>query len=288
MKIENTTYLSEIETIENSSIFLKLKKKTQLFTNPCGKEIFTTRYTHTKQVEQVALAISSRIGGNQELVRAIALSHDIGHSPYGHQGENVLFHLCKRKFRHERNGARIAWKLGLDSRVGRGIWNHSSLEKCIFLEEQIVCFADKIAYINSDIEDCIQYGVLKREEIPDSIREVFPGNREERVAKAVNSLELLDEKLIMKEPFFSQLKYLKQYILTTVYQSGEIKKIFQREAGIVAFLFRHLKEHSPEFGRHDLLICDYLTSLDNDEIEQLYRRTLKEKIMNLAFLTKIE
>ena len=160
------------DRILHSKSFRRLKQKTQVFLSPEGDH-YRTRLTHTLEVSQNARTIAKALRLNEDLVEAMSLGHDLGHTPFGHAGESMLNQLCDGGFRHNEQSVRIVEKLEKEGRglnltweVRDGILNHQTSGTPATLEGKIVRLSDKIAYINHDIDDAIRAHVLREEDIP--------------------------------------------------------------------------------------------------------------------------
>ena len=171
-----TDYIRDRDRIIHCKSFRRLKHKTQVFLSPVGDH-YRTRLTHTLEVSQIARTIARGLRPNEDLTEAIALGHDLGHTPFGHAGEEVLNNLMKDEggFAHNEQSIRVVEKLENDGRglnltyeVRDGILNHRRSGTPCTLEGYAVSLADRIAYINHDIDDAIRAGVLSPKEIPES------------------------------------------------------------------------------------------------------------------------
>ncbi|MDE6357320.1 MAG: dNTP triphosphohydrolase, partial [Eubacteriales bacterium] len=167
-----TCFQRDRDRIIHSKAFRRLKHKTQVFIFPDGDH-FRTRLTHTLEVSQIARTIASSLFLNEDLTEAIALGHDLGHTPFGHLGEDYLSEVCENKFHHNEQSVRIVQRLekngeglNLTAEVLDGILNHRGKCKPSTLEGKIVQISDKIAYISHDIDDAIRAGLLKIEDFP--------------------------------------------------------------------------------------------------------------------------
>ena len=166
------TFQRDRDRIIYSKAFLRLKNKTQVFFSPEGDH-FRTRMTHTIDVSQIARSIARCLALNEDLAEAIALGHDLGHTPFGHAGERVLASLSPRGFAHNEQSLRVVDVLEKEGRglnltfeVRDGILNHKKSGKPATLEGKAVSIADRIAYVNHDIEDAIRAGLLRAEDLP--------------------------------------------------------------------------------------------------------------------------
>ena len=196
------------DRIVHSKAFRRLKNKTQVFLEPKGDH-YRTRLSHTLEVSQNARTIAKALRMNESLVEAIALGHDLGHTPFGHAGESVLNRLCTNGFKHNEQSVRIVEKLEKDGKglnltweVRDGILNHQTSTMPHTLEGKIVRLSDKIAYINHDIDDAIRGHIMLEEDIPMDLRETLGFNSKERLNKLIHNIIMtsMDQNDIKMEP----------------------------------------------------------------------------------------
>ena len=181
------------DRILHSKSFRRLKNKTQVFLTPMGDH-YRTRMSHTLEVSQNARTIAKALRMNEDLVEAIALGHDLGHTPFGHAGEFILDQIYEGGFKHNEQSVRIVEKLEKDGEglnltweVRDGILNHQTKTVPHTLEGKIVRLSDKIAYVNSDIDDAIRARILVEEDIPIEYREVLGNSTRERLDTLVHN-----------------------------------------------------------------------------------------------------
>ncbi|MEX2159257.1 MAG: deoxyguanosinetriphosphate triphosphohydrolase [Dehalococcoidia bacterium] len=191
-----TEFQRDRDRIIHSKSFRRLKHKTQVFVAPTGDH-FVTRLTHTLETSQIARTIARALNLNEDLTEAIGLGHDLGHTPFGHAGEDALAALLPEGFRHNEQSLRVVEKLenggqglNLTYEVREGILKHSKVREDIFaegwgtastLEGQIVKLADSVAYLNHDIADAIRDGLLREEDLPRRTHEVLGANHAQRI-----------------------------------------------------------------------------------------------------------
>ena len=189
-----TDFQRDRDRILHSKSFRRLKHKTQVFLSPMDDH-YRTRMTHTLEVSQIARTIAKGLNLNEDLTEAIALGHDLGHTPFGHCGETVLNNIMTEGFQHNRQSVRVATvleNLNLTYETLDGILHHSgdlfskNLEKASTLEGQIVKVADKIAYVNHDIDDAIRAGVMDVADLPEESRKYFESKNRKRIAGIFN------------------------------------------------------------------------------------------------------
>src|SRR5690554_6002300 len=197
-----TDFQRDRDRIIHSKSFRRLKHKTQVFIAPEGDH-YRTRLTHTLEVAQIARTLARALRLNEDLVEAIALGHDLGHTPFGHTGERVLDRLNPKGFKHNEQSVRVVdfleqrnhkRGLNLTYEVRDGIKNHTGNTKPQTLEGQVVRYADRIAYINHDIDDAIRAGVIKSEDLPKEAIEILGNSHGERINNMIfdiikNSME---------------------------------------------------------------------------------------------------
>ena len=200
------------DRILHCKAFRRLKQKTQVFLLPKGDH-YRTRLTHTLEVSQNARTIAKALRLNEDLVEAIALGHDLGHTPFGHAGERALDEVCPLGFQHNEQSVRVVKRLekqgeglNLTWEVRDGILNHKSAGTPHTLEGQIVRLSDKIAYINHDIDDAIRGGVLKEEDIPKTYREILGNSTRVRLDTMIHNVIInsMDQPEIRMSPEVEQ------------------------------------------------------------------------------------
>ena len=188
-----TAFQRDRDRILHCNAFRRLKRKTQVFLSPVGDH-YRTRLTHTLEVSQVARTIARALFLNEDLTEAIALGHDVGHSPFGHAGESVLNHICPHGYRHYQQSMRVVdsiekngMGLNLTQAVRNGIVCHTNMIADT-LEGNIVRVADRIAYINHDIEDAIRAGILTADDLPREAVEILGHSHTERITTLVGAV----------------------------------------------------------------------------------------------------
>lgn len=189
-----TAYQRDRDRIIHCNAFLRLKQKTQVFLSPVGDH-YRTRLTHTFEVSQIARTIARGLRLNEDLTEAISLGHDLGHTPFGHAGERALNEIFPGGFKHYRQSLRVVdviekngKGLNLTYEVRNGIVCHTTGTEASTLEGRVVKLADKIAYINHDIEDAVRAGVMKETDIPEEILKVLGRSKSDRINTLVISV----------------------------------------------------------------------------------------------------
>lgn len=261
------------DRIIHSKSFRRLKDKTQVFLTPEGDH-YRTRLTHTLEVSQNARTIAKALRLNEELVEAIALGHDLGHTPFGHAGERALNRVCRLGFEHSEQSVRtvnILEKegkgLNLTYEVIDGIRNHQTNSMPSTLEGKIVRLSDKIAYIHHDMDDAIRGGILSDEDVPKEIGDVIGYTTRERLDHFIHDIVSysLDKNDISMSPEVAEaMKKMRLFMFERVYQSPIAKAEEHKAETLVETLFHHFVSHKDEMP------TEYLILLDNgDPIERV-------------------
>ena len=277
-------YQRDRDRILHSKSFRRLKSKTQVFLDPQGDH-YRTRLTHTLEVSQNARTIAKALRLNEDLVEAIALGHDLGHTPFGHAGEQKLNELCIGGFRHNEQSVRVVEKLeksgqglNLTWEVRDGILNHQTELMPSTLEGKIVRFSDKIAYINHDIDDAIRAQVLREEEIPKEIRQILGGNTRIRLNTMIHDIvgnSIHQNQIAMSKDVEQAMKDLRSFMFEHVYRNPVAKGEEKKAKGLLEFLYQYYYEHIEllpqkylnmlELGEHqDRVVCDYIAGMTDE------------------------
>lgn len=230
-----TDFQRDRDRIIHSKAFRRLMHKTQVFLAPEGDH-FRTRLTHTIEVSQIARTIARSLNLNEDLTEAIALGHDLGHTPFGHNGEDVLNSVHPGGFEHNVQSLRVADVLestssrtgmNLTAEVRDGMVNHTGPVKPFTMEGQIVKLSDRIAYINHDIDDAIRSKVISLDDIPKSSLELFGYSHRERIDNMVKDVIFNSrdkDEIFQSEVFKDELNQLRKFMFAHVYKSGKVKK----------------------------------------------------------------
>lgn len=230
-----TEFQRDRDRIIHSKAFRRLMHKTQVFLAPEGDH-FRTRLTHTIEVSQIARTIARALNLNEDLTEAIALGHDLGHTPFGHNGEEVLDKIHPGGFKHNMQSLRVAdviestksrRGMNLTMEVRDGIVNHTGKAMPFTLEGQIVKISDRIAYINHDIDDAIRSGVISAEDLPEEALRIFGKTHRERINNmVVDLIENSDGKdRIYQSPQYKEsLDSLRTFMFANVYKSSKVKR----------------------------------------------------------------
>ena len=256
------------DRILHSKSFRRLKDKTQVFLTPEGDH-YRTRLTHTLEVSQNARTIAKALRLNEDLVEAIALGHDLGHTPFGHAGERALNEVCPFGFEHNVQSVRTVEKLekngqglNLTAEVRDGILNHQMDSMPFTLEGKIVRLSDKIAYIHHDMDDAIRAGILKEEDVPREIGDVIGYTTGERLDHFIHDIVTTSagtDDIRMSDPVAEAMKKLRQFMFERVYQNPEAKSEEGKAESLMKTLYEHFLTHI------DTLPADYLRMIEEGE-----------------------
>lgn len=259
------------DRILHSKAFRRLKNKTQVFLTPKGDH-YRTRLSHTLEVSQNARTIAKALRLNEDLVEAIALGHDLGHTPFGHAGEFVLNELCEDGFRHNEQSVRTVEKLekngqglNLTWEVRDGILNHQSSLTPSTLEGKIVRFSDKIAYINHDIDDAIRAQVLTEDDIPLELKKTLGFTTKQRLNTLIHNIIMNSRErddIAMSPEIEEAMIELRKFMFENVYKNPVAKGEEVKAKAMIEQLFHYYMEHI------ELLPGKYLRMLDEGEKQQ--------------------
>lgn len=282
-----TPYQRDRDRIVHCNAFRRLQHKTQVFLSPTGDH-YRTRLTHTIEVAQIARTIARGLELNEDLTEAISLGHDLGHTPFGHAGERALNSVISDGFKHEQQSLRVVdviekggEGLNLTWEVRNGILNHSMGGNPETLEGCIVQYADRIAYINHDIDDAIRAGILTEEQLPDEFRDTLGKSKSERINRLVlslieNSGEQIKMDPIIEKCFLSLRDYMTEYVYTNPECKGEERKVKDFLQQIFWYFESHPEEMPMEYYcladkyTPSRAACDYISGMSDRYILSIY------------------
>ncbi len=283
-----TVYQCDRDRIIHSKAFRRLKHKTQVFISPNGDH-YHTRLTHTLEVAQIARTISRALLLNEDLTEAIALGHDLGHTPFGHAGEDCLNLIYKNGFHHYEQSVRVVEKLeknnkglNLTKEVRNGILCHTKGEQAWTVEGRVVRISDKIAYINHDIDDAVRGEIIKIDDIPKDIIEILGNNRSQRINTMVNSLveNSIDGNLRMSEDVEDAFKRVHDFMYERVYLSEVAKSEESKVPYVLEGLYKYFCENPKKLPEDMLVIarnegthravCDYIAGMTDQYAVRLF------------------
>jgi dGTPase len=305
-----TAFQLDRDRIVYSNGFRRLKHKTQVFLSPLGDD-YRTRLTHTLEVSQMARAITRALFLNEDLAEAIALGHDLGHTPFGHSGETALKEIYSADFSHNEQSLRVVevlenngQGLNLTYEVRDGILKHSKGfgkiisedpdEMACTYEGRIVRIADIMAYLNHDLEDAIRSGVIKAEQVPDECTRVLGCTHSERattmIRDLISSTEACDDKLClqMSAEVDSAMSVLRNFLYDNVYRSPRVHRHFEKAKKILSELYTYLLDNEQTLVENlnelqmsgcnidgqprERIVCDLIASMTDRYAMNLYKK----------------
>ncbi|MEE9523541.1 MAG: deoxyguanosinetriphosphate triphosphohydrolase [Thermodesulfovibrionales bacterium] len=302
-----TCFQKDRDKIIHSKSFRRLKHKTQVFLAPKGDH-YRTRLTHVLEVSQIARTVARALRLNEDLVEAIALGHDLGHTPFGHAGESMLNEIHPGGFDHYKQSLRVVDTIERDGKglnltheVRDGIVKHSKGKGMILpdiasnmaetLEGQVVRICDIIAYVNHDLDDAIRAGVIKRGDIPSSIITVVGDSHSKRIDTMVKdlvnkTLEKDLDKISMSKDVITAIDKLRAFLSEKVYESEKIKTEFNKAKEIIKRLYNHYLENPelfdqlPKYYREQMdkksdrhgAVCDFLAGMTDQFAIMTYEK----------------
>lgn len=245
-----TDFQRDRDRIIHSKAFRRLKHKTQVFISPEGDH-YRTRLTHTLEVSQIARTISKALRLNDELTEAIALGHDLGHTPFGHSGENLLNDITSTGFRHNEQSLRVVdilekgTGLNLTNEVRDGILCHTGELTAKTNEGKVVKLADKIAYINHDIDDSLRAGIISLDDLPKECIKVLGTAHSERINKMITSViyhAVNNGEISLPGEVGEATWELRKFMFSNVYIGSDAKKEEEKAIGCLTQLFNFFME----------------------------------------------
>ncbi|MDE7439527.1 MAG: deoxyguanosinetriphosphate triphosphohydrolase [Clostridia bacterium] len=260
--------------------FRRLKNKTQVFFSPQGDH-YITRLTHTLDVAQISRSIARALSLNEDLAEAIALGHDLGHTPFGHSGERILNRLSPCGFEHNVQSLRVVdvlekegKGLNLTFEVRDGILNHKKSGKPATLEGKCVSLADRIAYINHDLDDAVRAGLLSLDDIPKDIIEVLGNSSKQRINTAITSIYNNSNgknDVKMDKSVEEASEKLRAFMFERVYYSSTAKSEEEKAERMLTAMYEYFIEHCSEMPQtyiallekypREQVVCDYISSM---------------------------
>jgi len=260
-----TEFQRDRDRIIHCKAFRRLKHKTQVFISPEGDH-YRTRLTHTLEVSQIARTISRALKLNEDLTEAIALGHDLGHTPFGHTGESVLAEITPGGFEHNKQSLRVVERLEKDGEglnltweVRDGILNHRSANKPATMEGMVVRLSDKIAYINHDIDDAIRAGILSKDDIPADIVEVLGESSSQRLNTMITDVienSIGKDHIVMSKEMSEIVGRLREFMFKNVYLDMRAKKEGVKVDHMLKSLYRYFCEHTEEMDKEFQMLIE--------------------------------
>lgn len=284
-----TAFQRDRDRIIHSKSFRRLKHKTQVFIIPEGDH-YRTRLTHTLEVSQIARTIARALRLNEDLTEAIALGHDLGHTPFGHTGEEALAAVYPG-FRHNEQSLRVVdlledgKGLNLTFEVRDGILTHTGAQKPLTLEGKVVRIADRIAYINHDIDDAIRGGVLTLRDLPRDCLEILGYHHRDRInTMVVDMIQASWEQpeIQMSREVQEATERLRAFLFERVYTGSEAKREETKARHVVQYLFQYFTTHPEALPREyrlrvddfglERVVCDYIAGMTDRYAVAVFER----------------
>lgn len=290
-----TPFVRDRDRIIHSKSFRRLMHKTQCFLSPEGDH-YRTRLTHTLEVSQIARSISRALRLNEDLTEAIALGHDLGHTPFGHAGERVLNELCPDGFSHNEQSLRVVELLERDGKglnltyeVKNGILCHTGPVEASTPEGRIIKFADRIAYINHDIDDAVRAGVLSNSDVPVELRRVLGETHSNRIDVMIKSIIRATgenfsngiNKVSMEDDVYEATMKLREFLFDNVYFNPVAKSEETRACDMLRKLYEYYcsnvdkipdeyKKYIGEGVSVYRVVCDYIACMTDRYATQTF------------------
>ena len=295
--VNRTEFQRDRDRILHSKSFIRLMHKTQVFLSPLD-EHYRTRLTHTLEVTQIARIIARALLLNEDLCEAAALGHDLGHTPFGHAGEVAMQECFSPDFTHYKQSLRVVEKLekngaglNLTWEVRDAIVNHSGDNLASTLEGVILKYADRIAYINHDIDDSIRAGIITYEDVPKRLRDVLGNSHSQRINTMVSSIieASYDKDEIKMTPEVGQATdELRNFLFENVYHNYKAKKDEPKARVMLCALFDYFvknPEQMPELYYRNTkdesverCVCDYISGMTDRYAIDIYKDLFIPKV----------
>lgn len=287
-----TTYQRDRDRILHCKAFRRMKDKTQVFLAPQGDH-YRTRLTHTLEVSQIARTIAKALRLNEDLVEAIALGHDLGHTPFGHAGERALDQVHPGGFAHYKQSVRVVEVLekngnglNLTWEVRNGIMNHRTSGNPFTLEGQVVRFSDKIAYIHHDMDDAQRAGIITEDDIPVTMRTFLGYTTRERLNTFVHNIienSMGKDSISMSPDVFEAMMELRALMFRNVYENPVARKEEDKVIQMLSELYGYYTDHPEAMSREyrELVkyrgvpkgqaVCDYISGMTDQYSMEKFR-----------------
>ena len=265
-----TCFQRDVDRITHSKSFRRLKHKTQVFLQPEGDH-YRTRLTHTLEVTRLARTIARALQLNEDLTEAMALGHDLGHTPFGHAGERALNQIYSGGFKHYEQSLRVVDSLERDGRglnlcyeTRMGILHHTTGAPDDTLEAVAVRLSDHIAYINHDLDDSIRAGILTEEDVPEIIRTNCGNRNSERINSFITDLiaNSTGGEIRMSERMQKTYDFFHEYMYSDIYTNPVAKSEESKVSGILSMLYEYYTENP------GLLPPDYISVMEREGVER--------------------
>ncbi len=291
-----TSFQRDRDRILHSDSFQRLKKKTQVITTAFEKEAdhYRTRLTHSLEVAQIGRVIALSLNLNADLVEAAGLGHDLGHTPFGHAGENVLNKRYDFGFQHSQQSIRVVEKLekngqglNLTKEVREAIKYHSGISNDmtgVTLETKILPFADKIAYLSSDLEDAVKFGLISYDDLPLEVQKNLGNKKSDIINTLVYGIisESKGQPIVkMNDEIFGYMTEFRDWMFKNVYQGKIMEETHEQAMRIVEFLCDYYERH-PEYIKDmtepdniNRSVCDWIAGMSDEYAINKYKELTK-------------
>jgi dGTPase len=301
-----TCFQRDVDRITHSKAFRRLKKKTQVFLRPMGDH-YRTRLTHTLEVSRIARTIARALRLNEDLVEAMSLAHDLGHTPFGHSGEDALNEIVPGGFMHNFQGVRVLERLEKDGtglnlcrEVLDGVLCHTGPDKPSTLEGKVLRLADRIAYINHDIDDAVRAGILKNSDIPGHLSDLLGEEYHSRIDTMVKDVifNSTGPDISMSPGVAAAMDELREFLFENVYRNPVVKG---EETNVREMLrrlyFYYLKSPDKLPEEYRLIceedgvgraVCDYIAGMTDSYAVGLFEDLFVPKGWSFIGLERIE
>ncbi len=290
-----TIYQRDRDRIIHCKSFRRLKHKTQVFLAPEGDH-YRTRLTHTLEVSQIARSIARALRLNEDLTEAIALGHDLGHTPFGHAGERTLDKICPYGFSHYKQSIRVVEFLEKDGQglnltweVRDGIVNHRTTGRPSTMEGKVVRLSDKIAYINHDIDDAIRAKIFSEDDIPSKYTDVLGNSTKARLNTLINDIiinSMGKNDIVMSDTIHMAMTELRQFMFESLYKNPTAKSEEAKAYKLITELYNYYTENINELPDNykrfinefseppEKVVCDYIAGMSDQysiaKFEEIY------------------
>lgn len=297
-----TSFQRDRDRIIHSKAFRRMKHKTQVFLSPTNDH-YRTRLTHVIEVSQIARTISKSLFLNEDLTEAIALGHDLGHTPFGHAGEAALNEVYPGGFKHVIHSLRVVDVLENDGKglnltyeVRDGIAKHSKGMGLVdnpkyrpeTMEGQAVRVSDLVAYANHDLDDAVRSGIIGINDVPKKYLKVLGKTGSERINKMVTDIisettKVGEKKVVISEDIEEAMVGLRQYLFNTVYMNEKIKSTFDKAQKVIKELYQYFFDNEEDFWRlyrkksiqgetTERAICDFIAGMTDSYALNVYEK----------------
>lgn len=286
-----TEFQRDRDRILHCKSFRRLKQKTQVFLLPKGDH-YRTRMTHTLEVAQIARTIAKALRMNEDLVEAIALGHDLGHTPFGHAGERALAAVCPLGFKHNKQSVRVVERLekegkglNLTREVRDGILTHQTSSSPHTLEGKIVRLSDKMAYIHHDMDDAMRGGILLEEDVPERLRRTLGMTTKERLNTMVHDVIISSKSqndITMSKDILEAFQEIRKFMFDYLYTNPKAKSEEVKAIQMIEQLYEHYNLHPgllpkqyrimmEDGEKKERVVCDFISGMTDNYSVKMFQ-----------------